>query len=82
MSEKKRCQEAERVKIRPPSESMGAVQDTNTSLCTFYEIVAQQNKDAAGQDPSQNQQFYIQFITRYLHGDGTLRTRVTSLTRK
>ena len=58
------------------------MQDTNTSLCTFYEIVAQQNKDAAGQDPSQNQQFYIQFITRYLHADGTLRTRVTSLTRK
>ena len=58
------------------------VQDVNTSLCTFYEIVAAQSKEAAGQDPTSNQQFYLQFITKYLHADGTLRTRVTTLTRK
>lgn len=58
-----------------------AVQDVNTSLCTFYEIVAQ-NKDAGGQDPASNQQFFLQFITRYLHPEGHLRTRVTTLTRK
>ncbi len=57
------------------------MQDVNTSLCTFYEIVAAQSKDAAGQDPS-NQQFYIQFITKYLHANGSLRTRVTTVTRK
>ena len=58
-----------------------AVQDANTSLCTFYEIVAQ-NKDAGGQDPASNQQFFLQFITRYLHPEGHLRIRVTTLTRK
>lgn len=58
------------------------MQDVNTSLCTFYDIVAAQSKEAAGQDPSANQQFYLQFITKYLHADGTLRTRVTTLTRK
>ena len=57
------------------------MQDVNSSLCTFYEIVAQ-NKDTAGQDPGSAQQFYLQFITRYLHADGSLRTRVTTLTRK
>lgn len=57
------------------------MQDVNTSLCTFYEIVAQ-NKDTAGQDAGSVQQFYLQFITRYLHADGSQRTRVTSLTRK
>ena len=57
------------------------MQDVNTSLCTFYEIVAQ-NKDAAGHDPGSTQQFFLQFITRYLHPEGHLRIRVTTLTRK
>lgn len=56
------------------------MQDVNSSLCAFYEIVAQ-NKDTAGQDAGSGQ-FYLQFITRYLHADGSQRTRVTSLTRK
>jgi hypothetical protein len=48
----------------------------------FYEIVAQ-SKEAARQDPSAMQQFYVQFITRYLHGqDGSQRVRVTTFTRR
>ncbi|EIE23773.1 COP-II coat subunit [Coccomyxa subellipsoidea C-169] len=55
--------------------------DASTTLCTFYEITPQ-SKEAAGQDPHTSQQFYIQFITRYLHADGSHRIRATTFTRR
>jgi hypothetical protein len=52
-------------------------QDASTTLCTFYEIMPQ-SKEAAAQDG----QFFIQFITRYLHADGSHRVRATTFTRR
>lgn len=66
---------------RPTSALTPSAQDANTSLCTFYEIVAQ-SKEAAGQDPHAAQQFFVQFITRYLAGDGQSHVRVTTFTRR
>ena len=51
-------------------------------MCAFYEVVAQSKEAAAGQDPHAAQQFFVQFITRYLHADGTSRARVTTFTRR
>ncbi|KAK9905677.1 hypothetical protein WJX75_004485 [Coccomyxa subellipsoidea] len=51
--------------------------DASTTLCTFYEIMPQ-SKEAAAQDG----QFFIQFITRYLHADGSHRVRATTFTRR
>ena len=64
---------------RPP-----CAQDAATSVCAFYEIVAQSKEAAiaAGADPHGAQQFFVQFITRYLHADGTSRARVTTFTRR
>ncbi len=56
-------------------------QDSTTSLCTFYEIVAA-SKEAAGADAHAAQQFFVQFVTRYLHADGSQRARVTTFTRR
>jgi protein transport protein SEC23 len=50
-----------------------------TSLAVVYDIVAAHG--GGGGDPSQ-QQFYLQFVTRYLHDSGALRCRVTTITRR
>ena len=53
------------------------MQDTATSLCVFFEV------GSSSKDKSANaQQFYVQFVTRYLHGDGSARVRVTTLSRR
>lgn len=55
-------------------------QDYTTSLAFFFEIVAQAGQAAA--DPhGAGQQFFLQYITKYLHADGSMRCRVTTLTR-
>eukprot|EP00884_Botryococcus_braunii_P021827 jgi/Botrbrau1/8328/Bobra.0081s0017.1 len=54
--------------------------DYTTSLAFFFEIVAQAGQAAA--DPhGAGQQFFLQYITKYLHADGSLRCRVTTVTR-
>ena len=52
------------------------MQDPATTLAVFFEVGSSRDK---GADP---QQFYLQFITRYLHEDGTARTRVTTISRR
>jgi protein transport protein SEC23 len=51
---------------------------TNTTLAVVYDIVAQHG---GGSDPTA-QQFFIQFVTRYLHDSGVMRCRVTTITRR
>lgn len=51
---------------------------TNTTLAVVYDIVAQHG---GGSDPTA-QQFFIQFVTRYLHDSGGMRCRVTTITRR
>lgn len=75
--------------LRPSKQDCGADdfllwplrQDASTTLCTFYEITPA-SKEAAGQDPHTTQQFFVQFVTRYLHADGSHRIRVTTFTRR
>ena len=62
--------------------------DAGTTLTAFFEIVAAARGGSGaggggGIDPSgqQAQQFYMQFITRYLHESGQTRCRVTTITR-
>ena len=61
--------------------------DAGTTLTAFFEIVAAarggSGSAGGGMDPSgqQAQQFYMQFITRYLHESGQMRCRVTTITR-
>ena len=61
--------------------------DTGTTLTAFFEIVAAARSGSgaggAALDPAsqQAQQFYMQFITRYLHESGETRCRVTTITR-
>ena len=55
------------------------MQDASTTLAVLFEITAIK-KDQI--DPAM-QQFYIQFITKYLSSeDGSQRIRVTTLTRR
>ena len=57
-----------------------------TSLAVVYDIVAQHGAGAAAGDPmaggGQQQQFFLQFVTRYLHDSGAMRCRVTTITRR
>ena len=57
-----------------------------TSLAVIYDIVAQHGTGAAAAaDPmggGQQRQFYLQFVTRYLHDSGAMRCRVTTVTRR
>jgi len=62
--------------------------DAGTTLTAFFEIVAAARGGSGaggggGMDPAgqQAQQFYMQFITRYLHESGQTRCRVTTITR-
>ncbi|KAG2499921.1 hypothetical protein HYH03_002208 [Edaphochlamys debaryana] len=54
--------------------------DSETSVALLYEITASANRDAG--DAQANAQFFLQFITRYLHWTGELRCRVTTVTRR
>ncbi len=53
------------------------LQDAATTLAIFSEVGGSK-KEKAIESPN----FFLQFITRYLHAEGTLRTRVTTITRR
>lgn len=46
-------------------------------MAFFFEILAANKKDAERQNPA----FFLQFITRYLSPDGSMRCRVTTVSR-
>ncbi len=52
-----------------------------TCLAVVYDIVAAHG-GGNGADPMATQQFFIQFVTRYLHDSGSMRCRVTTITRR
>lgn len=52
-----------------------------TSLAVVYDIVAPHG-GGGGADPMAAQQFFLQFVTRYLHDSGAMRCRVTTITRR
>ena len=57
--------------------------DASTTLAVFFEIMTPARGSGAA-DPSQSQQahqFFMQFITKYLHEGGEYRCRVTTFTR-
>lgn len=59
--------------------------DMDTTVATFFEITAsnKDNDNAGAAGPgAQQQQFFLQFITKYMHYSGELRCRVTTLTRR
>ncbi|KAK9837195.1 hypothetical protein WJX84_004838 [Apatococcus fuscideae] len=51
--------------------------DARTTMAFFFEILAANKKDAE----RQNSAFFLQFITRYLSPDGSMRCRVTTVSR-
>lgn len=53
--------------------------DSRTSLAAFFEVVA----GGRGNAPDMNAapQFFLQFVTKYLHEKGEFRCRVTTVTR-
>jgi protein transport protein SEC23 len=51
----------------------------STTLAVVFDIVAPHAPDGGG---AGGQQFFLQFVTRYLHADGRPRVRVTTLTRR
>eukprot|EP01026_Neomeris_dumetosa_P025585 TRINITY_DN2104_c0_g2_i4.p1 TRINITY_DN2104_c0_g2~~TRINITY_DN2104_c0_g2_i4.p1 ORF type:complete len:1015 (-),score=160.46 TRINITY_DN2104_c0_g2_i4:299-3193(-) len=56
--------------------------DNYTSCCVFFDIVgAHRDAQESQQALTSNQQCFIQFITKYLHSSGEIRSRVTTLTR-
>lgn len=56
--------------------------DASTTLAAFFEIVAPGRGSGAADPSQQAQQFYVQFITKYLHESGEARCRVTTFTRR
>uniref|UniRef100_F6I1E4 Protein transport protein SEC23 n=1 Tax=Vitis vinifera TaxID=29760 RepID=F6I1E4_VITVI len=54
--------------------------DKDTSLCLIFDVVKKDIPDAIGQSTSN--QFYFQFLTYYQHGNGQMRLRVTTLSRR
>ena len=56
--------------------------DASTTLAVFFEIGGPV-RGTGTTDPSQQaqQQFFLQFITKYLHESGEFRCRVTTFTR-
>lgn len=53
--------------------------EPGTSMAVVYDIVAPHGSNDVHQ--GQNQ-FFLQFVTRYLHENGTMRCRVTTVTRR
>ena len=53
--------------------------EPGTSMAVIYDIVAPHGSNDVHQ--GQNQ-FFLQFVTRYLHENGTMRCRVTTVTRR
>lgn len=58
--------------------------DFDTTLAVFFEVTASNNRDQqeASMAAQASQQFFLQFITRYLHWNGELRCRVTTISRR
>lgn len=54
--------------------------DKATSLCIIFEIAKKDSPDGIGQSTSN--QFYLQFLTYYQHKSGSMRFRVTTLSRR
>lgn len=56
----------------------------NTTVAVVFDIVAQHGGGGGGgMDPhGASQQFFLQFVTKYLHASGTQRCRVTTITRR
>eukprot|EP00890_Picochlorum_soloecismus_P005474 jgi/Picsp_1/5928/NSC_03285-R1_transport protein len=52
--------------------------EPSTSIAVIYDIVAQHGSS----EGLESQQFFLQFVTRYLHENGSLRCRVTTVTRR
>ncbi|KAK9802822.1 hypothetical protein WJX73_002168 [Symbiochloris irregularis] len=55
--------------------------DTTTTVAVFFEIVAH-SKGSVDRGAGANQQFFVQFVTRYLHADGSQRVRAYTFTRQ
>lgn len=53
--------------------------DSRTSLAAFFEVVAGSRGNAP--DVNAAPQFFLQFVTKYLHENGEFRCRVTTVTR-
>lgn len=53
--------------------------DSRTSLAAFFEVVAGSHGKAP--DVGAAPQFFLQFVTKYLHENGEFRCRVTTVTR-
>ena len=62
---------------RPPGWHAGL--DSRTSLAAFFEVVAGSHGKAP--DVGAAPQFFLQFVTKYLHENGEFRCRVTTVTR-
>lgn len=56
--------------------------DFDTTVAVFFEITASGGAQAADPSTGGAPQFYLQFITKYLHWSGELRCRVTTVTRR
>jgi len=52
----------------------------NTTVAVVFDVVAQHG--GGGDQHGASQQFFLQFVTRYLHATGSLRCRVTTITRR
>lgn len=52
----------------------------STTMAVVFDVVAQHGAQSSG--PDGGQQFFLQFVTRYLHDSGTQRCRVTTITRR
>eukprot|EP00798_Chlamydomonas_sp_ICE-L_P005189 gene5189-18413_t len=56
--------------------------DLDTTVSVFFDITANNKEGEAAPQQGSVPQFFIQFITRYMHWGGELRCRVTTLTRR
>lgn len=53
--------------------------DARTTLAAFFEVAAGGRGNAP--DVGSSPQFFLQFVTRYLHENGEFRCRVTTVNR-
>jgi len=56
--------------------------EKSTTLAVYFDIVASSSDSQDQMNTMANQQFFLQFITRYQHSDTSLRCRVTTITRR